>query len=187
MPEVLRLDIADGAVSQLGAPTPVLDPATAAVVEAAVARAQAAARREGEQAGRAAVDQAVAGVLAAVEGVRAEVAAQRADALRASLELAERLATAVLDATPPPDALAVLDRVREAAAGLDEDHLEVRLHPDDHAMLADAGVADARLTLTADRSLQPGDARLVGAYGGAELTRQQLLAAATDVLAAGAV
>lgn len=187
MPEVLRLDVTD-TTAVLGAPAPVLDPATAAVVDQAAAEARRRGQREGEAAGRAAADRAVAGVVQAVAGLQAELAAQRGEATRASLEVAVRLAEAVLDATPPPDALALLDRVREAVAGLDDDHLEVRCHPDDHALLTGDGVVlDAqRCTLVADRSLKPGEARIVGTYGGAELTRQALLAAAIEVLAGGA-
>lgn len=188
MPEVLRLEVSEDVGTPLGSPTPVLDPPTAKLVEQAAATARRQGRREGEKAGRAAADQAAKGVLDAVRSIQAELAAQRAEALRASAELAQLLATAVLDATPPPDALAVLDRVREAVAGLDDDHLEVHLNRDDHAMLtADESVfAGQRLTLVADRALKPGEARIVGSFGGAELTRAALLAAAMDVFAAGA-
>ncbi len=188
MPEVLRLEISEDVGAPLGSPTPVLDPPTARLVEQAAADARRQGRREGERTGRAAAEQAAKGLLDAVRSIQAELADQRAEAVRATAELAQLLATAVLDATPPPDALALLDRVRDTIAALDDDHLEVRLSRDDHAMLtADESVfAGQRLTLVPDRTLTPGEARIVGTFGGAELTRAALLAAAMDVLAGGA-
>lgn len=190
MPEVLRLEIPTGAVRSLVQPRAVLDPATTAEVDRLVARARAEAFAEGEVAGRRAAgaeaSAAVAAVRDACAGVRAELAAQRQEATRASLALAEAVATAVLDTSPPPAAAAVLDRVSAAAAGLDDDPLEVRLHPADHAALADHGGDDPRLRFAADPGLGRGEAQLRGAFGGADLTRRRLLEAALAVLGDGA-
>ena len=175
MPEVLRLDIPEGATRSLGKPRAALDPATTAEVERQVAAARAQAYREGERAGREAARAELAQVVAAVEqaadAVRADLAAQREEATRASLALAEAVATAVVGATPSPDALALLARVEEAAAALDDDPIRVVVSADDHAVLSE----------------QPlGDPRLEGSFGGADLTRRALLAAALEVLGEGA-
>lgn len=191
MPEVLRLDIPAGASRCLVQPRAALDPATTAEVERQVAAARAQAYAEGERAGREAARAEVATALAAVEraagAVRTEIEAQRAEATRASLALAEAVATAVVDATPPAEALQLLARVEEAAAALDDDPIRVVLSPGDHAALSEAPLGDRRLELVADPRLQPGQARLEGSFGGAELTREALLAAALEVLAEGAV
>jgi flagellar biosynthesis/type III secretory pathway protein FliH len=188
LPEVLRLEVPTGSVHALAAPSAVLDPLTRRLVDAEVARARDEARHEGEAAGRAAAADAAAGAVAAVRSavdeVHAQLAADRRAATAASLELALRLASAVLDATPPDPATVVLDRVREAVDLLDGDRLEVRVRPEHHAVLA-AGLDDPRLEVVADPTLPPGGARLRGADGGAELTRSALLAAAAELLDGG--
>lgn len=190
MPEVLRLDIPVGQRRPLLQPRAALDPATTAEVERQVAAARVTAYAEGERAGRQAAHAEVATAVAAVEracgAVRTELEAQRSEATRASLALAEAVAIAVVGATPPAEALALLARVEEAAAALDDDPITVTLHPDVHAALADAPVADRRLELTADPRVPAGQARLSGSFGGADLTRSCLLAAALEVLGEGA-
>lgn len=191
MPEVLRVDVPDGARRPLGRPRAELDPATTAEVERLVALAQAEAYAEGERAGQAAARAQIAGMVTSIEqaiiAVHEELLGQRAEATRASLELAGTVATAVLGQTPPAEALALLDRVEEAAAGLDDDPITVRLNPADHKALAEAAGGDDRLQLTADPAVRPGDARLVGRFGGADLTREALVAVALEVLGEGAV
>ena len=187
MPEVLRIPVAE-AVHTLAPPRAVLDAPTAALVDQAVAAARAEAYREGEAAGRAAatasIEQAVARVVEVVAALHAEVVGQRDTAATVDLQLAAALATEVLDATPPAAALEVLDRVRQAAAILDDDPLEIRLHPETHAVL-DGSCEGGRLRLVADPTLAPGDARVVGAWGGAELTRVALLEAAVALQTEG--
>ncbi|MFA9430931.1 hypothetical protein [Egicoccus sp. AB-alg2] len=177
MAELLRLTVSDD-VRTLAPPAPVLDPATAAVLDRAVADARAQAYAEGEAAGRRAAAAAATQVAGRLEALLQETLAQRDAARTADLALAAELASEVLAATPPTPALDLLDRAREAAALLDDDPLEVRLHPDDHAALAGAPL-DARLRLSADPAVARGDARLVGTWGGAEVTRAALLQAVT--------
>jgi flagellar biosynthesis/type III secretory pathway protein FliH len=190
LPEVLRLDVPAGARRPLVRPRAELDPATYAEVERRVAAARAEAYAEGERAGQAAartqLATLVAGVERAVGAVRDELVAQRTEATRASLTLAGTVAVAVLDATPPAEALELLARVEEAAEALDDDPILVRLNPADHEVLAGVSLSDPRLQLLADPSVGAGDARLAGRFGGAELTRERLLAAALEVLGEGA-
>lgn len=184
MSDILRLPLAEEARTLAG-PRPVLDPAMAEVLEHAVAEAEARGRREGELAGRAdaqaSIERGAAAISAALDAVRAEAASQREAACAASLELVGAVARDVVGRTPPDEATAVLDRVTAAVALLDEDTLEVRLHPDDHELLATATI-DRRLELVADPTLSPGDARVAGRWGGAELTRRALLEAALAAL-----
>lgn len=190
MPEVLRLDVPAGSRRPLVRPRAELDPATSAEVDRRVAAARAEAYAEGERAGQAAaraqLSALVAGVERAVGVVHEELVAQRTEATRASLVLAGTVASAVLDATPPVEALDLLARVEDAAEALDDDPIIVRLNPADHALLADVGMRDPRLELLADPCVPAGDARLAGRFGGAELTRERLLAAALEVLGEGA-
>ncbi len=191
MPEVLRLDVPDGERRPLVRPRAELDPATTAEVERRVAAARTQAYAEGERAGHAAARAQLDVVAAAFGRVRDELVAQRSEATRASLALAEAVAIAVLDATPPAEALEVLSRVAEAAEALDDDPIVVHLNPADHKILADGALADGaladpRLELTPDTSVAAGEARLAGRFGGADLTRQRLLEAAMELLGEGA-
>lgn len=188
MPEVLRVAIDDGAPRVLVGPSAVLDPATAAVLDRALAEATAAAYREGEAAGRlAAVEDARAAAARlheALAGILAELDERRREATRASLELARLAACAVLDRTPPDDACAVLERVRAALDVLDEEPVQALVHPTDAPGLA-AG-ADRRIEVVADPTVAPGDVRLRGRTCGAELTRAAMVEAALEVLGEGA-
>ena len=186
MAEVLQVDVDAGASRTLGVDELALDPATTRIVERAVAEAHERGRRDGEQQGRAAVSEQLAQlgstVQSVVEAVRAELAAQRQEATRASLELARAAASAVLDATPPDDALALLERVRAAIELLDDDPLRVRLHPEDHAVVTEAADGLDGVELVADQRVQRGEATVTGPSAGAELTRDALLTAALEAL-----
>ena len=183
MAELLHLTV-DESVHTLAAPRAVLDPATTAVVERASDAAHARGYAEGIAAGRTAAAAAAAQIVARLDEVLAELLAQRDAAREADLALAARLATDVLGATPPVDALALLDRIREAATVLDDDPLEVRLNPADLAAIGDAP-RDRRLQLLDDPAVAAGEAVLAGAWGGAEMTRAAMLEAAMALHAAG--
>ncbi len=184
MPEVLRIEVDPAATRTLLRPDAVLDPATRETLDTAVAEARTRAFHAGEVSGRAAAasdaERAADRVVAAVRALHDEVSTQRAAAVRASLDLATAVAAAVLDRTPPDDALAIVERVAAALDGLDEDPLEVRVHPSMESALR--SVDDPRVRVVADPSLDAGDARVVGSTCGAELTRQALLDAALELL-----
>lgn len=186
MPEILHVPDEVTASRPLRAPSAVLDPMTAAIVDQAVAEAEERAHREGEIAGRRAAleetQRAVHAVQVSLDAVRAELEAQRQLATDNNLEVIRAVAQAVLDRTPPDDALCVLDRVRRAVEALDADRLEVRLNPADQQVLAEH-VHDERLDLVADASVAVGDAVIGTAVAGAMLTRQALLDAALRALA----
>lgn len=187
MPEVLRTDVAVERHRLVG-PRPVWDPATRDAVDLEVAAAQARGHAAGQIAGRRDAEQATARVVAtlgaALDTLHAEVVAQRAAAATADLAVVEAVLAAVLDVCPPAAATTVLDRVREAAALLDDDVLEVRLSPDDLAVVAGASL-DPRLRPIADPTLAPGDARVAGSWGRAELTRRELTRVALDAVSSG--
>lgn len=187
MPEVLTVDVDAAATRSLGVDELAVDPATAGVIERAVADAREQARREGVAEGRAQAEQELRALGAAVRGavdeLRFELAAERERVATASLELARAAATAVLDRTPPDDALAVLQRLRAALDLLDDAPLTVRLHPDDHAVVADVAGDLDQVELVADPRLGRGEATVAGPSSGAQLTRTALLEAALAALA----
>ena len=187
MPEILHVTIDDTAVHRIGAPQATLDASTMAVLDARIAEATATAYADGEAAGRAASVAAAArtanAVEAAVGQVLAELAAQRGEATRLQLDVAAKLAEAVLGRVAPDDARTVLARVESAMALLDDPDLTLHLHPDDHAVLGERAIPG--VTLQADPGVAAGDARIVGAYAGAELTRTALLAAVVEALRDG--
>jgi flagellar biosynthesis/type III secretory pathway protein FliH len=188
LPEVLRVPLDDGAPRVLVGPRAVLDPATAAVLDRALAEATATAYREGEAAGRlAAVEDARAAAARLHEAlgrILAQLDEGRREASRASLELAHLAATAVLDRTPPDDATQVLERVRAALDVLDEEPVQALVNPADAPGLA-AG-ADRRIEVVPDPTVAQGDVRLQGRTCGAELTRAAMVEAALEVLGEGA-
>jgi flagellar biosynthesis/type III secretory pathway protein FliH len=187
LPEILHVTIDDTAVHRLGAPQATLDASTMAVLEAKVAEAGAKAYADGEAAGRAAAAASAArtaqAVEAAVARVHAELVAQREQATRLQLDVAATLAEAVLGRVAPDDAQVVLTRVQAAMALLDDPELTLHLHPEDHAVLVEHTIPG--VTLQADPSVALGDARITGAYAGAELTRTALLAAVVEALREG--
>jgi flagellar biosynthesis/type III secretory pathway protein FliH len=185
--EVLQLPVDGSNPRRLGVPEAVFDPATATAVERRIAAVRAEALAEGEAAGRAAaraegerLRQVVASTSAAI---REELAADRAQMLAVHLELARRVAEAVLDRCPCPEADALLDRVRAAVALVDADPLDVRVHPEHHAPLQDLDVDG--IAWIADPSLQPGEARIDGRTCGVDLRRAALVDAALQLLTEG--
>jgi flagellar assembly protein FliH len=185
LPDVLRTHVAGAEVHRLRLPRPVLDPATSVVLDEAVERARAEAFEEGRAAGRAEnsadLGRAATAVTGAVDALRAELATTRTEATRASLELARRIAVAVVDGTPPPEATEVLARVRDAIALLDDAPMRVQLSPGDADRLEGARL-DGGVELIADPTLRPGEARIAGPCSGADLTRSALLDAAIELL-----
>jgi hypothetical protein len=89
----------------------------------------------------------------------------------------------VLGRVPPDAALDVLARVEAAMALLDDPELTLHLHPDDHAVLADHRIPG--VVVCADATVAAGEARITGAYAGAELTRTALLSAVVVAIREG--
>lgn len=184
MAEVLRGAVVGG--STLVAPAPVWDPVTASAMTAEREAAEREGYARGVADGRAEVAAEIARVggalTAALDHLHAELAAQRDTATAVDLELVIGVVDAVLGAAPPAAAMTVLDRVREAAALLDDPNLEVRLNPADLAVIAGAAL-DPRLELVGDDTVGPGEAEVTGTWGRADLRRAALRDAALAQLA----
>lgn len=173
---------------RLGVPDAVFDPATTAAIEQRLAAARAESYAEGEAAGRAAtrseVEQLRDFVAAAASAATDELRAQRDQATAIHLDLARRVAEAVLDRCLAPEAEELLERVRAAIARLDGDDLQVRVHPDHHAQLLEHAAGQG-FTWVADRTLAVGDARIDGETCGVDLRRGALVEAALELLCEG--
>ncbi len=161
-------------------------------VHALLAEREAAAEARGRVAGR---QEAAAAAAAAAERVAAAVAHalqearqawERLDLERrdATVDVARRLAAAVLAREPGPEGRVVLDRVVAATAALDHGPFRVLLGPADHAGVsrhADALPAGCELAL--DESLCAGEARVIGPWSRVDLTAEALLDLAAEAIA----
>lgn len=185
MSEVLQLTVDGSSPRRLGVPEAVFDAATSAAIEQRLAAARAEAFAEGEAAGRAAVHAEVEAlrsfVAATATTVTDELHAQRDQATAIHLDLARRVAEAVLDRSVAPDADELLERIRSAVTALDVDEVQIRVHPDHHAHLSEVAEG-AGFTWLPDPTLAPGDACIDGGTCGVDLRRGALVAAALDLL-----
>jgi flagellar biosynthesis/type III secretory pathway protein FliH len=85
--------------------------------------------------------------------------------------LALEIARAVVGREPHDDGLALVGRVREALATVDDRPLQLGVHPDDVAGLSHALADVDGLTVAPDPTLTPGEGRLHGRWAEADLTR----------------
>jgi flagellar biosynthesis/type III secretory pathway protein FliH len=175
-----------GAAHQLAAVRPdELDPTVRALVAAAAEEAYGRGLREGEVRGAAAaetravglVDQLGAGVSAALERAAQAARTERDETVESAFELALAMAAAILGHEPHDGGAAVAARVRETLGLLEDPSPVVRVHPDDRDVLARA-LADVRgVTVEADPTLVPGEARITGGWAEADLTHATAFAA----------
>lgn len=186
MSDILHLPVDRSSPRSLRSPDAVLDPATSAVVEQAVAAASAEAYARGRADGhRDALedrDRLRSSIEAAIAAARADLAEHRDQTIAASLELAREVAAAVLDRTPPDDAVQLVERVRDTLSLLEANDLEVAVHPDDHGEVSEQMPAVGGVRWRPDATLGRGEAQIRTPYGGAVLTRAALLEAAMVVL-----
>lgn len=172
---LLHLPAVDVEPRPLSAPDPALDAFTRARVEEAAADAYERGRRDGAEMARAAAVAAAERVAAAVDTARdaavAELRRLRAAETRTDVELATAIAAVVLGREPHDGGQALLARLGEALAALDDAPLVIRVHPED-AELVRAGTRGDQVTVDADPSLGLGEARITGPWSRAELTRE---------------
>lgn len=160
----------ESARRRLAAPDPALDPFTRAQAEAAASAAYERGLADGAAAAAAAGERVAAAVAAAAERVVAELRAGRAAQAAADVDLAAALAEALLGREPDDGGKALLRRVREALAAVDDAPLRVWVHPSDEPFVA-ATVGGAEVSVHADPGLAPGEARVSGPWAEVDLTR----------------
>jgi flagellar biosynthesis/type III secretory pathway protein FliH len=168
----------------LGAPDPVLDEATRSVVEQLCADAYQRGCADGAARASAQAEAAATSLIAVVQRVDAEL---HTVAARADIELALRIAAAVLDREPADDTVQLLGRIESAMAGIDDDPLVVHVSAKDLEPIATGVTAwsanhGTQVQVVADPAVAPGEARVSGRWGHADLTRQGAWEAVAGVL-----
>ncbi len=152
-----------------------LDPDLRAHVDRLVDEAHAAGFAEGHAAGvdetNARLDRLAQAITLTITDVEERMEQARQSTAGGVVELATAIAEVVLGRTPHDDGAALLRRVEEAMDLLDERPLVLSVSPDDLAVAEQAAAAIDDLTVEADASLQPGEARLRGGWSHADLTR----------------
>lgn len=159
-----------------------VDDATAELLEAVRAEAFEAGRREGFAAGRSDMEGAVARVTTAVREAVAGLGELRARDIDQTIAVAFEIAEFVAGQLPPDEGGALVGRIREAIANLDDEDIVVAVHPQDWDAVSGAVVLPAGVTMQRDPSLRPGEARIGGRWASADLTREAALQIAHEVL-----
>jgi flagellar biosynthesis/type III secretory pathway protein FliH len=176
--------IATRAIS-LEAPPAALDETTRRAVEAAVSDAYARGLAEGRSEGRAEAardhERAIGAITAAARDAAAALQAVRGEQAEALVDLAAAIAEAVIGRQPHDGGRALLARVRDALAGMDDGPLTVHASPQDIEVIA-AGLRGVDVEVLPDPALQPGEARVAGPWARAELTHAAAWDAIREVL-----
>ena len=187
MSRVLHAPHLDAAPHAMASPAAALDAVARAAVEEAEAAAYARGRRDGITAAQQAADEALARAVDAVRPALAsltdEVRGLRAERATADVSCALAIAEAVLGREPTADAVALASRLRDVLGHLDDPAPAIHVHPDDAptvtALLADVPGAP---TVTADTTVTAGEARVVGTFARATISRAAALDAVRDAL-----
>lgn len=177
------VDLADhgtpiGAPRSIGSSSPAdlldLDPALAAYVAELVETAARDGHRSGLELGRAeanarlgALEQAMTRT---VDAVRTLTSGHRDEFTDDVVELAESIATVVIDRTPHDGGRQLLERLRAELDDHRDVPVEIAVHPDDLAIVA-AAVASDQVTVEMDPTLQPGDMVVSTEWSSVERTR----------------
>lgn len=155
----------------------------AELLDQARAEAFEAGRREGFAAGRTDVEGAIARIDEAVRNAIRDLARIRAEAVAETVDAALQVATFVVGELPFDDGAALSARIRAAIDSLDDEDLEVAVHPNDWDSVAAMVRLPNGVSMERDPSLRPGEARIMGRWASAELTRDAALSVAREVLA----
>lgn len=166
----------------LVAPDPSFDPAMVTALEAAYARGRRDGQVEGRATGTTEARSAMTAVQAALQRTVAACAAARQHESAEVVALAAAIARVVVGREPVLEGAALLARVREALELIDDPTITVAAAPSDVEALS-AGLADiVGMTVTPDPSLSSGEARVVGRWASAALTRESGWAAVRELL-----
>lgn len=163
-----------------------LDPALREHVDAELERAMAEGYAAGYSQARQETLERTDAIGAAIGLAAAELvdfsASEKAAAVNSVIELAERVATVVMNRTPHDGGEAALRRIREVLEGLDDAPFTIAVHPDDLDTVA-AGVNNHEVMVAPDPTLQPGEARIKGVWSYSDLTQAAAWEAVRTALA----
>ncbi len=187
MSRVLHAPALDATPQAMASPSLALDPVARAAVEQAAAEAHARGRREGAaEAQHAAADalaRATAALRPALDALREELSRLRDARVDADATLALAIAEAILGREPAPDAPALAVHLAAVLAQVDDPSPVIHVHPDDRATVAELLAAGGdRAEVVSDSALAPGEARIVGSFARATISRPAALAAVRDAL-----
>lgn len=150
---------------------PVVQQLVAAAAEQAYQRGVAEGRAQGHAEGRATVGELAAALGAAIGDVTTAVRAMRIEQADGTVDLATAVAAHVLDREPADEGRALLARVRQWLTEIDDGPLQLAVSAADADVVA-AAVADRDdISIVVADGLGQGEARLVGRWARAELTR----------------
>jgi len=151
-----------------------LDATLRAYFDNAVSSAREQAYRDGHTEGRRDALASSTAVSDAITVAANEIStfsrAERKLATAAVVELAERFATEIIKRTPHDAGAAVLQHIREQMEDLDDEPFTIAVHHEDLDVIS-AGLDGAAATVAVDPQLQPGEARIRGAWSYNDLTR----------------
>jgi flagellar biosynthesis/type III secretory pathway protein FliH len=99
--------------------------------------------------------------------------AREAD-IAASIDLAIEMATVILGHAPVGDRAAMIQRVLDALAEVDDTTVTIAAHPADVGLLQEAVRGDVEVR--ADDTLAPGEVRILGDWARVDLTHESVLA-----------
>lgn len=188
MTRVLQAPTLTADAHRLAAPGRVLDDATRELLEHTRERAHAEGRAQGVQEAAEAADRAAERVTSAIAVAlatcREELTAVHEQYARGILDLARRVAIAVIGEEPHDGGQALLDRLHAALGALDHGPFTLFVAAADEAL-----VDRSRLDLPdgscveVDPALRPGEARIQGPWSEADLTRDTVVAIVAAAMA----
>lgn len=159
-----------------------LDDATAELIEQVRAEAFEAGRSEGFSAGRADMEGAVSRVDTALRAAVRDLDEYRTRAVAETVDAALEIAAFVVGQLPGDEGRAIAARIDDAIRGLDDEDVVVSIHPQDWDAVKELVRLPNGVSMERDPSLRPGEARIVGRWATADLTRDAALAVAREVL-----
>lgn len=192
MSRLLQAPVVVSTARQLHAPDPSFDPVMQEALEQAYARGRAEGEAVGHASGyaeaRAAADadlqRAMGALRLALEATVTTCQDLRRHESGEVVALAAGIAEAVIGREPSRDSIALLEQVRAVLEVLDDPTLVVTANPHDVAVLQQGLTDIVGMTVTPDASLAPGEARVVGRWANASLTRAAAWEAVAEVLGA---
>lgn len=185
MASVLRSPAVDSDLVKEAGDQLLVDPDWQELIDEATEQAYLRGREEGKAEGRregvAEVDRLTMALHDAVEEVRALTRATRAEAAQevasTALDILEHLVGGV-----PVDGDGLVARVAAALDELDEDRVAIEASPDDVEHLKQGLRSDTAVEVVADPQLTPGEVRIVGEWGAADLRWETVLAVLKEEL-----
>lgn len=151
-----------------------LDETLREFVETEIAKARSDGHASGYSQGRAEALQRNEALAATISLAATEViefsSTEKTLAVNSVMELAERIATVVMNRTPHDEGQAALTRIRAVLEQLDDAPFTIAVNADDMDAVA-SGLNGSDVMVAADHSLQPGEARIRGVWSYSDLTQ----------------